>query len=153
MLIDMAALTAFSWLVAKALNMVFFKGAPASNFVTWTLTFGYFICGVILASVVKFFRDAAIGKSLGISMSAHNPIDMATAFIMALVFYQVLNRALKKSANSRVQANFANPDLPKRAPAVSSMPAATSTQYAVTPPHAPTGQPARAAMPSSLPGS
>lgn len=150
MLIDMAALTVFSWLVAKALNMVLFKWAPASNFVTWTLTFGYFICGVILASVVKFFRGAAISKSLGISMSTQNPMDMGTAFIMALVFYQVLNRASKKSANSRVQANSDNPDLSIRTPAIASKLTATSTQYAIRPLHALTDQPTRATMSSSL---
>lgn len=117
MLIDMAVLTVFSWLVAKALNMVFFKEAPASKFIAWTLTFCYFICGVILASVVKFFRGAAISKSLGISMSAQNPMDMGTAFIMALVFYQVLNRASKNSANSRVKADSAAPDLSIYTPA------------------------------------
>lgn len=150
MLIDMAVLTVFSWLVAKALNMVFFKGAPASKFIAWTLTFGYFICGVILASVVKIFRGAAISKSLGISMSAQNPMDMGTAFIMALVFYQVLNRASKNSANSRVKADSAAPDLSIHTPAIASRLTATSTQYAIRPPHALTDQPTRATMSSSL---
>jgi len=150
MLIDMALLAAFSWLVAKALNMVFFKAAPASNLVTWTLTIGYLVCGVILASVAKSFRHAAISKSLGISMSAQNPIDMATAFIMALIFYQVLNRASKKLAESSVQVNGAKADLPVRTPTETSMPAGTSIQSAVIPQRAPTDQPARATPSSSL---
>jgi hypothetical protein len=105
MLIDMAVLAALSWLVAKALNMVFFKTSPASTVVAWTLTIGYFLISVIIASVMKTMRHSALNESLGLSPSYQNPLDMATAFLMAYVFYLVLNTVARSRPSKPATAS------------------------------------------------
>jgi hypothetical protein len=105
MLIDMVVLAALSWLVAKALNMVFFKTSPASTVVAWTLTIGYFLLSVVIASVIKTMRHSALNESLGLSPSYQNPMDMATAFLMAYVFYLVLNTVARSRPSKPVTAS------------------------------------------------
>ncbi len=95
MLVDMLLLSLLSAAVAWLLNKLFFNKAPASRVMAWTLSIGYWVISIFIASATKFFRYSEISKSTGVTISPQNPFDMGTAIIMAFIFFQVLNRVTK----------------------------------------------------------
>lgn len=76
----------------KALNTTLFRTKPASQPVAWALTAVVFVLSVVVLSTLKTLRFRSMSEGLGFPLTPRNPLDVASGFIFAWLFFSSLRR-------------------------------------------------------------